>query len=710
MKRSILQIGVNDLVTSYPEIVDYWDPTNDLSPENFLPGSPYTAKWICQKEHKWVNPIRQEVKKQNHCRECERLKPRKQVTLQEVQHKYSSKNIKPFSPNLPKTRRLLWDCPTCSSEYKQTLQQELEGIGCPYCAGKRIKEGVNDLATLYPGLVKYWDKTNPLPITNFGRRGQKNVKWECPDCLGKWTATPIVQTAKKSNAYCPYCSGNKLLSGFNDIATLHPEKAKQFHPTLNGTKKVSDFQPSSYKKVWWFNEKCGHEWEQTIANRMKSEITCLLCTNEKIIPGVNSLVDINPSVETYWNYKKNIVDPKTISPNSSIKIWLTCVKGHDWFTTPKTVSLEINCQVCVNKQTAPGFNDLATTHPELAAQWHPTKNLPLTPTKVTAGTHTRIHWICEKGHEWEAKGNDRVLYHTGCPECTPRNKSQAEDEIAQLIEKLGLTVQRHKRSIIGAELDLYIPEKQIAIEYNGVYWHSEKFKPRYYHYDKWLACKEKGIQLIQIWEDDWIKNSILVKNLITRKLGKINQLTTYARETQIVALSQETVNVFLKKYHIQGTTVGSIRLGLEKDNKLVAVILFKKDPGTTNLNLLRYATSQNVPGGFSKLLNYVNLTYHPEKITTFSDNMVSDGNLYHATGFQAVQQLAPDYTYLIRSQRVHKFQYRLKRFRNDPELQYEEGLTERELAELNGLNRIWDAGKTKWVKTINNKPIEKNVR
>lgn len=108
----------------------------------------------------------------------------------------------------------------------------------------------------------------------------------------------------------------------------------------------------------------------------------------------------------------------------------------------------------------------------------------------------------------------------------------------------------------------------------------------------------------------------------------------------------------------------------------------------------------SVIGGFTKLLKHVEKTYSPESVITFSDNCVSDGGLYEKNGFVAVKELAPDYKYVVRGERVHKFRYRLKRFKNDGSLVFEEGRSERELAELNGLARIWDAGKTKWEKLL----------
>lgn len=704
MKRSVLIPGINDLATTHPDLAQLWSSKNTKNPNDVLPGSPMKALWECPNGHVWENLIRQEATKIVHCKECVKDEPKLVINLDDIAKKYSVENKKEFSGNLPKTRMFLWDCPKCSSQYNQTLSNEMKGIGCPYCSHRKVKAGVNDIATLFPDLMKYWDKNNTTSITSHGKGSQIPVLWNCPTCQGRWETKPSVQIKKKSEAYCPYCSGNKMLIGVNDLATLFPEKANQFHTERNGSRSANDFQPSSYETVWWRNQECGHEWEQPIVNRVNSSTDCQVCSGAVIINGVNSLVDIKPYIKNYWDEDRNIVPQGKVSPNSSIPVYLKCEFNHSWSTLPGRITPNITCPICSNKQVLVGFNDLLTTHPELAEQWHPTLNLPLTPKDVTAGTHTRINWICKQGHEWATKGNDRVNYNTGCPECIPFNKSQAEDELASWIESLGLVVLRHKRKIIGSELDLYIPEKQIAIEYNGIYWHTEKHgKHKNYHYDKWLACKEKGIQLIQIWEDDWKRNSFLIKKMVAHKLGVSNQKRIFARQAKIAKLTQVQTNLFLDENHVQGAVDGSIRVGLTVDDSIVAAIVFKKEAGSQGkvLNLLRYATSMTVVGGFSRLLKHIESTYSPESIITFSDNTVSDGALYENSNFYAEAKLPPDYMYVVNNKRTHKFNYRLKRFRTDPNLEYIEGISERELADLNNIPRIWDAGKIRWVRKTN---------
>jgi len=261
------------------------------------------------------------------------------------------------------------------------------------------------------------------------------------------------------------------------------------------------------------------------------------------------------------------------------------------------------------------------------------------------------------------------------------------------------------------ELDLYIPEKEIAIEFNGLYWHSEKAgTKRNYHYDKWKQCQEKGIQLITIWEDDWRTKKELVKQMLSHKIGFSQQEKIYARKTLIKNVSKKEADDFLNNNHIQGSVDGSTRLGLyTKDtDELIAVMLFKKR-NETEAELVRYATSKIVIGGFTKLLkHFENTNTEIEKITTFADHTVSNGKLYENHGFTKDKILKPDYSYVVKNSRVHKFNYRLKRFRNDPELKWEEGLSERELAQLNNIYRIYDCGKTKYVKILKNREFLEN--
>ncbi len=320
---------------------------------------------------------------------------------------------------------------------------------------------------------------------------------------------------------------------------------------------------------------------------------------------------------------------------------------------------------------------------------------------MTYGSNQKVWWVCDKGHEWEATVKDRSR-GTNCPTCS-KNYSSPEEKIAQHLTKLGVPYIRNDKTKINPhELDFYLPTNNIAIEFNGLYWHSEnKGKGKNYHYNKWSECQKQGIQLLQIWEDDWNTNPELVLTTITHKLHKNNTPAVYARNTIIEKISQQEAKIFLNKNHIQGFASGSRYLGLKTkvNNNLTAVMVTKKQPLET-IDIIRYATATRTVGGFSKLLKYIETTYQPKKIITFADHTISNGNLYQTNGFNIAKELKPDYKYIVNKKRVHKFGYRLDRFKKDPNLIWQPNLTERELAEINNLPRIWDAGKTKYEKLL----------
>ncbi|RTK94011.1 hypothetical protein EKI60_04625 [Candidatus Saccharibacteria bacterium] len=279
------------------------------------------------------------------------------------------------------------------------------------------------------------------------------------------------------------------------------------------------------------------------------------------------------------------------------------------------------------------------------------------------------------------------------------NVSHQENSLADFISRF-IDIERSNRSIIAPyELDIFIPSMNMAVEYNGLYWHSEKFKHRNYHYDKYIACKEKGIRLIQIWEDDWILKRPVVEKMVLNRLGLSDTGTVYARKTTVdKEVSLGEAKKILTENHIQGFTTASYRYGLrDSDGTLVAVLLMKRLSGEVKWDLVRYATSCNVPGGFSKLLKAFR-SDHDGAIKTFADISISNGHLYRMTGFREIEVLAPDYHYVKPTTlvREHKFRYRKERFKLRDDLEYVEGLTESELASLNGLYKVYDAGKIKF--------------
>lgn len=702
-----LVTGVNDLMALHPELGREWDNKKNASPADKITLKNLTSErfWICPEGHSWKTSIQSTLNGKT-CVVCSGDKVLTGyndllTTHPElVKQWHPTKNtISPDSVSAGSWAEAWWVCEKGHEWKSRIIRRTQMGMGsCSICSNNQVLAGYNDLVTTHPEYVEQWnhEKNSILP-TEITAGSSRKIWWKCEN-EHEWEVSPVSRIVNETG--CPYCSNRKFLSGYNDLSTAFPEIAAQWHPTKNDMS-PSEIPAGSNKKVWWLCDK-GHEWDMIVVIRTSSGQKCPLCSGRRIVPGVNDLSTLRPDIAAQWHPTKNTILPSEVSEQSNRKVWWKCEKEHEWRTSvQRRTFFDNGCPCCRNKKVLAGYNDLATTHPDVAAHWHPTKNGDLLPTMVTYGAHRTAWWICDKGHELEALIPDRSR-GIGCRKCTNRF-SKGEQELAEFVKSLGFTVIQHDRAMTGngTEIDIYVPEKNIGIEYNGVYWHSTAvLSDKNVHYKKFTACKDNGVQLIQIWEDEWQDKQELVKNLIAHKLGASSQKRIFARKTEVVEIPYRESEEFLNEHHIQGSAQASRYLALKHEGEVVSVLALRIEGENTVGNIVRYATSHSVIGGFGKLLSHIENTMSLDSVYTFSDNRISDGGLYESLGFTAVKNLYPDYMYVRGAQRHHKFGYRLKRFREDPVLRYEEGLTERELAELNNIPRLYDAGKVKWEKKL----------
>lgn len=537
----------------------------------------------------------------------------------------------------------------------------------------------------YPDLAKQWSPTNTKDVNTVFTGTSYKAIWIC-EKGHIWTAAVADRT--KRGRGCPYCANKKVLPGFNDLATTHPELAKQW--SNKNMLPPTQVTHGHNKKVWWIGE-CGHEWEASPEKRTrpKNPTGCSVCDGKSVQTGVNDLATLYPALAIQWS-SKNHTNPQKVSGQTHTKYWWVCEKGHEWEASPHArVRANSGCPICSHRLNRNPVEILTELNPSIVSEY-------LGPVSGNFRIKAKSNWKCAVcGHKWAAMFDNR-MYGSGCPKCANRF-SKMEQDVADTVRLLGVSVVSPDRAAIKPlELDIHIPSHNLAIEFNGVYWHSEATgKDKDYHANKTRLCAEKGIRLLHIWEDEWLRNPELVQRMIARKLGKSAEVRVPARKTTIISLTKDEALPFLNEHHIQGFTSGTYYLGLRNGDELVAVMVLKRTK--QELRLERYATSCIVQGGFGKLIAWIQRTLDFEKIITFADLCVSDGGLYENNGWTRDGELAPDYRYVVRSERVHKFNYRLKRFREDPDLLWEEGLTEKQLAELNGIPRIWDCGKIRYV-------------
>jgi hypothetical protein len=276
--------------------------------------------------------------------------------------------------------------------------------------------------------------------------------------------------------------------------------------------------------------------------------------------------------------------------------------------------------------------------------------------------------------------------------------STEELEIVDFIKQLDPTINivLHDRTIIAPyELDIFLPDYNLAIEYCGLFWHTELAgKGPFYHKTKWERCKAKDIQLLTIFSDEWLSNSPIVKSKIKYLLNK-SEDKIYARQCKIIELNPIQKRDFLVKYHIQGNGSGSINYGLTYNNELVACITFKEADTSESWYLNRFATSKTVIGGFSKLLKHAKSNISWTEIITFADLRWSNGALYLQHGFSLDKILRPDYSYVLNNKRIHKFNFRKKQLEKKLTV-YDPKLTEWENCAANNISWIWDCGKLRY--------------
>lgn len=274
------------------------------------------------------------------------------------------------------------------------------------------------------------------------------------------------------------------------------------------------------------------------------------------------------------------------------------------------------------------------------------------------------------------------------------SESSDEKEVKEYIKSLDIVFESNRRSLVPPrELDIYIPSKGVAVEYNGLYWHSElQGRKQGYHLEKTQLCKEKGIQLLQIFSNEWVLKKEIVKSILANKLGKTKNVI-YARSCEIKEVPNIEAEEFLDKNHIQGAKKSSVRLGLYKDDKLVSLMTLSKRQKNYDWELDRFCNSLHtlVVGGASKLLKYFRRNYQGS-ILTYCDLRYSDGSFYEKLGFKLARTSKPNYWYTrdyITLESRQKYQkHKLKKILES----YSPSITEWQNMQANGYDRIWDCG------------------
>lgn len=576
------------------------------------------------------------------------------------------------------SQKIVASCSECSTTWTTSKRSISTGATqCPTCRdrAKSLWWGNSDIEkVIYSALV--FPESPPLNPSS----GEK-VKVRCPQCdvVQKKQWSYFLKKVISGESWCHICFPEKGLRTGELLVENHPEHVSRCKDN------IPDFTAFATSEKFTFHYDCGHDYAIQ-PNKITNFHQCPDC------------------IEDGYTRLNNSFDKEYLASTGKRRYRVQCDQcSKDMRVTQRTYKKgEFLCRQCSMKNsdyfTGETFDEYIQYLTKANISWSEKNSLQ--PEQVSTGSAYRVHLVCSKGHNWASHAYSIRKQSPSCPLC---QGSSGEQELFDYIRSIlppEVEIQRNNRTVASPyEADIYIPSLKIAIEYNGLFWHSEaRQKEHYYHYNKLQAFHDAGVQLIMVWEDDFLYKTSIVKDMLRHKMGISDKNRIYARKTCVATIDSAKAKEFCEAHHIQGYGRGGTCIGLFHQNELVAVSVWSKNKDIVYLS--RYCTSHHVIGGMSKLVK-AGIAWAQEhqatEIVTFADLTVSDGNSYETLGFTLEKTLQPDYKYLVNGKRVHKFNYRKKRFYSDPELRYVKGATEKELAKMNNIHRIWDCGKKKYV-------------
>ena len=560
--NKVVLLGYNDLTTLKPNIASEWDyeKNGEKTPANYTVRSGERVWWKCKRNHSWEAVIASRTgNKYVGCPYCSGLLPIEGetdllTTNPELISEWNYEKNTLLTPNMVKagsSDKVWWICDKGHEWQAVISSRTVNESGCPFCSGRYAIQGENDLMSVDSPLLKEWnyDRNGRLTPSDFKEHSARKIWWKCKK--GHEWCSSISDRSRGDG--CPYCSGKRVLVGFNDLAHINPYIAKEWNYEKNGNKIPQKYTCKSGIKVWWKCEK-GHECKTSISNRSRGD-GCPKCNSgirtsfpeqaiyfyvKKIYPdAVNRCTDVLPNgmeidifipsinvgieydgsvwhesdkalekeVKKYieckrndiflirvkekggnarenscdvmlriddsfnneaysslfmqlskyikipneidvkndrvhiqenykteiknnsfgskyadlvveWDSEKNgMLTPYMFSSNSGERIWWKCCKNHSWQTTISTRAKGSGCPYCSGRYAIKGENDLQTLRPEIASEWNYNKNGNLLPCEFKSQSNKKVWWKCKEGHEWEAIIANRTRRGDGCPVC-----------------------------------------------------------------------------------------------------------------------------------------------------------------------------------------------------------------------------------------------------------------------------------------------------
>lgn len=415
------------LTTDYPDVAAQWHPTlnNSVLPSEISPGSHRKVWWRCAGGHDFAAIVAKRTGRSQGCPICsgrvvdpgvndlETMFPGLAAEWDEDRNGRSAAQVKAGS-----NQKAWWVCARAGHTFQACVYHRTGRAksGCPYCSGRVASQGTNDLATIRPDLLSEWDfDRNRFKPDECAIYSNRRAWWRCKTYGHEWCAMISSRTAAHTG--CPYCAGRRVSIGFNDLATLRPDLATEWHLARNDCN-PTDVTVGSNRKIWWKCEEYAHEWVASVADRVRG-YGCLVCSGRIVVRGFNDLESSYPSLAAEWDRERNGFAATEITCGSNRRVWWTCANRHSFETSvAMRTARGRGCPYCANKRVLVGFNDLQTTHPDIAVDWDYERNGHLLPTGVIGGSHQAVFWHCRVyRHSYKASIIGRIS-GGGCAICS----------------------------------------------------------------------------------------------------------------------------------------------------------------------------------------------------------------------------------------------------------------------------------------------------
>lgn len=442
-------------------------------------------------------------------------------------------------------KKFHWICPKNKKhKYIKSIKDRVNSLGfhgCPFCSGKKVMKE-ESFGAIFSEHFKFWDKkkNNEISPYELTKNSNKSVFWKC-EKGHEWKQTIGIFVKKKEK--CSECLKLK-----NSLFTKKPHLKKEWHTKKNKNIDLN-IGAMSHMKVWW-QCKNGHEYQMNVNAKTMGQ-GCPYCSGRRASK-TNNFAIMYPHILKEWHPDKNKeLDPKLLTHGSVKKIWWKCDKGHEYQQSIfSRVKNSYGCPYCSGRKFT-YENSLAARFPRLIKEWHTEKNGDLKPENISYKNSLKVWWKCNKFdyHEWEASIGNRTAHNSGCPYCSNQT-SFPEVRILSELKTIFSVVSRKK--IKNKEIDIYLPDLKIGIEYDGAYWHRNKYET---DKRKNKFFNDLGIKIIRIREkplkiiDDLDLQIDAQKQIITKE--NIDKIIQNIKKLIVTTKFNIKINEYINKEKFQ---------------------------------------------------------------------------------------------------------------------------------------------------------------